>query len=336
MNGLNMRTVKLILAICTVTVLAGCKQPDADRPYVSADEYAESSSEFEEVGCANIDVSIHVALEANSTGAKSYYADHSQMEVKNIFYKEGDIVKKGDVLVEFKSDDIDDEIRTATQMVEEDRILYEHVLRMKRIYPSYDYSAEEERLLNEIELSEAKRDEYTAWKEAYSIKAEADGVVTMVSSIWQQSKVGPEDMLITVNYTSGVFAGVTTDDYDFAEGGEYDATVGISVRKLVIDSISEEGLDENGRMKRRIEAHLADGIPTDEKEITLDVAKPVLKDALFISKKSAICVNANYFVYVYDENDIPVVRKIEGELGPNDIIIVKDGLKAGERVVTDL
>lgn len=330
------RILIFTLIVCQLFMISGCSEQRGERPTVSVRPYARTSEDFEEVSQGDIDVSVHVKLNAKSTGTKNYYADHEDMEVSNINYEVGDVVREGDVLVEFKGDEIEKEIRQARSRAEEDQIMYNHVLRLKNIYPSTDYSVDMERLSNDIALNESKISELSAWLEAYTIRSEGDGVVTKVSSIWQSSKVGPKDNLVAVNYQSGIYEGSTIEDHDFKEGEVYNATVGVSVRQVVIDSVTKGDKDENGRIRQDLVVHLVDSIPTDETEIVLDVEKPILKDALFVSKDSVERVEDKYFVYVIDSDNIAHVRRIEGYEGPDNIIIITEGLSKGERVVTGL
>lgn len=320
----------MMIALCT-----GCGVDGYERPEVST--FIDTTPpETAEVSSKDVDVSIHINLIADSSGNVVYHADHSDMEVENVYFEVGDVVHAGDRLVDFKSDEIENQIRNAEQRMEEDTILFEHIERLKRLYPSRDYTADSARVLNDFELAQAKKEEYSAWLDAYTIKAVDDGVVNAVSSIWKQSKVGPTDSLISVNYASGKFSGYTTEDCDFTVGAEYDVTVGVAHRKAILDAVEESGENDRGKRQRRIYVHLTDSDPTDEYFIDLTIPKPILKDVIYVTKDSVVEINNAYYVYVVDENDVPKVRKIKAFEGPDDIMIVESGLSRGERVVTSL
>lgn len=324
------------LIIISICMLSACGKSGDDEINTDISNTLQSYVEVETVTCSDVDVSLHIKLTTQGAGDKSYYADHEGMEVKNIPFNEGDIVHKGDVLVEFKSDDIVREITEAKNAIEQDRILYEHVLRLKNIYPGRDYSVDEAKLINDTEVNTARQREYEAWLEAYSIRATEDGVVARVSGIWQQSKVGTTDSLITVNYNNGIFKGSTEDEVELIVGGEYDATVGVATRRVIVDEITDEGTNENGQTITGITVHLADETPVSDKNIILDITKPVLKNAISIDKDSTVYLNNRYYVYVLDDNDIPILRKIDAWKGPDGRIIVTDGLSEGERLVSGL
>ncbi len=339
MNFLSQRKCILLSAVClSVTGIMGCGALESNLNKVIIRDNEQEYIECEEVMQGDLDVDLHLILRAEDSREVGYHADHDEMEVEAVNFQSGDSVHKGDILVTFKADELEKSMLQIDKKIDEDVILLEHIKKMKAIYPHSDYSAQEKRILNDLEVRRVEKEENSAWLAGYTLVAEGSGVVKNVSSVWDTTKVGPNDTLITIVYSSEVYSGSTSDDYDFKIGETYSVDVGLSRRDIVLQEIEEDGVDDEGNTVRRLTFILegVDETPVSDNEIQLNIERDKLKDALYIPKSAVVTVDGRHFVYVVDDEGVPMLRQIVTGASVDGIIVVKSGLTKGEKVVTEL
>ena len=334
------KIVMYIAAVFTAAVvLCGC----APQSTLSLDEFVfdnegvegELNLDWITVQCADLDTSIRIDLLADTNAVEYYFPPRDDMEIVNMACEVGDTVHEGDLLLEYKTGDEDEEIRKAKKAIDEDMLLIEHIQKMKLIYKSKDYSAEEARLLKDIENENLKIEEFNDYLSSFTVRAKADGVVTEVSPNYSTSKVGTEDCVLKVNYSSGEFYGITDSDYEFEIGEEYEAAEGELTHRMILTNIEQTGEDNLGRVNRKLYFKQADtqNLIPDTSKIQIVIESPVHEDSIFVPYDAVKSIDSKNFVFVLDQNDIPILTEVKVGVIVDSNMEILGGLKENDRVV---
>lgn len=339
MNIRLRRIYKAILAIFVILImLCGCGRNAYGLNKVTIRDNEQTYIEFEEALQGDLDADLHLVLRADGLREIGYHADHDEMEVEALNYQVGDLVHKGEVLVTFKADELEKRILAIDKKINDDLVLLENIAKMKALYPHSDYSLQEKKLLNDLEVRRVEKEESSAWLTGYSVVAEDNGVVKNVSSVWDTTKVGPNDTLITVVYSSGVFTGSTSDNYDFRVGESYVVDVGLAKRNIILQDIVDEGVNDEGNMVRKLTFVLEDveSVPVADSEIQLNIERDMLRNVVYIPKSAVVIIDGKSFVYVVSDEGIPILRQVVTGASVDSMVVINSGLVKGEKVVTEL
>lgn len=332
-----MKKKYLICGFLALSVfLTGCGSVNIEeKPQVTITEYEKMSYETFEVVRGDIEPMLELKISADTYERKSYYPKQDGMEVAQVYVENGDIVKAGDLMVEFKAGDLEEQIEGYEKRLEEDLLLIEHYTKLMDIDSTADYNADIDNLKKDAEICRLYISEYNARLQGYNITAEQTGVVTIVSELLYYGVVDAKNNILSVVYGTGEYYTTTTDDYDFKVGETYVATYGFSEFEFELMSIEEQGQDEDGKTIRKLNFKMTtDGMP-DSENLTMTIKKPPLKNVLFVPNNAVFVVDDESFVYVVDEFGYRTARKIIAKERVDGYTVIESGVDAGDRVVID-
>lgn len=334
-----MKKKSMVSALVLVFVLlTGCgADAKRDKARVTVNEYEKIVYEFVKVERGDIEPVLSLKLNADSFETKSYFPVQDNMEVEQVYIKKGDIVESGDVLVSFKSGDIEEQLGEYENKLEELRLLIEHYTQLQQIDSSVDYSNDIRLLEEDMDVASLYIQELNAKLDMYSIKAEGTGVVNSVSGIVDNyGVVNSTDIVATVIYGTGDYLSTTTDDYDFQIGDKYTATYGaVASYELELVSVEEDGKDVNGNTVRKLKFHIiSEGTGVSEVErLNVLIHKPVLKDVLYVPEDSVFDVDDKFYVYTLDEDGFRHAAEVKLGSTVDGFTVIESGLSEGDRVV---
>lgn len=321
------------IIICSLgcsMLLTGCgKSKEEERANVRISEYEKITYETVSVERGDIVPTLTLEVTSDTFQRKNYFPRQDEMEVDQIYVTEGDMVTEGQTLVSFKAGDISEQITGYENQRTEDQLLIDHYTRLMEIDENADYTEEIKTLKQDIEVCSLYIQELNAKLSSYSIIAEGQGTVIMVSDLLDYGVVNSGDNVLTVIYGTGEYYATTTDDYDFKVDEIYEATYANSTYSLRLVSIEKiEG--EEGRKLNF--AMAVDGVTGVEK-MAMVLEKPALKDVLYVPEDCVFFVDEKAYVYTLDENgfreavSVTVGQTIEG------MTVIETGLNEGEKVV---
>lgn len=303
---------------------------------VTVPEYEKIIYDSVEVEKGDITPVLTLKLSATSYEKKSYYPLYDDMEVERVNVSVGDKVKKGDVLITFKSGDIAEQIEGYQNQVEQNNLLIDHYTRLSQLDASLDYSADLARLAEDNNVANLYIQELEAKLASYSICAEDDGSVYILSDLLDYGIVGTSNNLITLIYGSGQFEAETTDDFDFQIGEIYVATYGVAEYEMILTSVEETGTDANGDVVRKL-MFQGNGENTDfssRDKLTMTLEKPTLKDVIYVPKDCVFDVDdEDYYVYLLDDDGFRDAVKVTVGSTVDGYTVIESGLQPGDRVV---
>ncbi|MBR3598278.1 MAG: hypothetical protein IKL53_00190, partial [Lachnospiraceae bacterium] len=185
------------IIICSIgcsMLLTGCgKGNDQERANIRISEYDKITYETVAVERGDIVPTLTLEVTSDTFQRKNYFPRQDEMEVDQIYVTEGDMVSAGQTLVSFKSGDISDQITTYENQLTEDQLLIDHYTKLMKIDSNVDYTEEIKTLKQDMEVCSLYIQELNAKLDGYSIKAEAQGSVIMVSDLLDYGVVNSGD-----------------------------------------------------------------------------------------------------------------------------------------------
>ena len=264
--------------------------------------------------------------------------------VSKFYVKAGDKVKKGDVICDLDTYDLD------YQIEEKQLYLEKAKLKVDIIYEGGGSHAEIDSAYVDVQLLEKELEKLQAQKEDSSLKSPIDGVVSSLSDVRAGDNVNPGQTIATVIDTSALYIAIQPDDltqYDIDTEvqiriGEdyYDGVVFMTPKKLA-DYQAEQKEDHNNVDDTGID-YQADTIyvrfkDTAPAEAVGQLADTILvldsvKDAIVISNNLIKKVDGTKVVYVLKNGEKTAVE-VETGLSTGSQTEIKSGLKEGDEIV---
>lgn len=324
-----------LLPVLSVLVLTGCgSHGRIEKAKVTVGEYEKVAYEVVEAERGDITPVLSLKLTADSFETKSYYALYDEMEVDSVNVSIGDEIKPGDILISFKSGNIDAQIEQYQSQVEQNNLLIEHYTKLSQLDATVDYSEDLKRLTEDTRVANLYIQELQARLDSYNIYAEDYGSVYLLSDMLDYGVVGTSNNLITVIYRNNRFTTETTDDYAFEVGQTYVATYGVAEYELVLTDIEENGKDVNGDVVRKLIFEGKEGTNFSSRDkLTLTVNKPVMQDVIYVPKNCVFDVDEKYYVYLLDENGFREAVRVDVGDTMDEYMVIQSGLNEGDRVV---
>lgn len=321
------------IIICSLgcsMLLTGCgKSKEEERANIRISEYEKITYETVSVERGDIVPTLTLEVTSDTFQRKNYFPRQDEMEVDQIYVTEGDMVTEGQTLVSFKAGDISEQITGYENQLAEDQLLIDHYTKLMEIDSEQDYTETIKTLKQDMEVCSLYIQELNAKLSSYSIKAEGNGTVIMVSDLLDYGVVNSGDNVLTLIYGTGEYYATTTDDFDFKVDEVYEASYANSTYSLRLVSIEEP----EGEKGRKLNFTMAiDGVTGVEK-MTMVLNKPALKDVLYVPEDCVFSVDDTTYVYTLDENgfreaiEVTVGQTIEG------MTVIETGLSEGEKVV---
>lgn len=264
--------------------------------------------------------------------------------VSKFYVKAGDKVKKGDVICDLDTYDLD------YQIEEKQLYLEKAKLKVDIIYEGGGTQAEIDSAYVDVQLLEKELEKLQAQKEDSSLKSPIDGVVSSLSDVRAGDNVNPGQTIATVIDTSALYIAIQPDDltqYDIdmevrIRIGEdyYDGVVFMTPKKLA-DYQAEQKEDHNNVDDTGID-YQADTIyvrfkDTAPAEAVGQLADTILvldsvKDAIVISNNLIKKVDGTKVVYVLKNGEKTAVE-VETGLSTGSQTEIRSGLKEGDEIV---
>lgn len=264
--------------------------------------------------------------------------------VSKFYVKAGDKVKKGDVICDLDTYDLD------YQIEEKQLYLEKAKLKVDIIYEGGGTQAEIDSAYVDVQLLEKELEKLQAQKEDSSLKSPIDGIVSSLSDVRAGDNVNPGQTIATVIDTSALYIAIQPDDltqYDIDTEvririGEdyYDGVVFMTPKKLA-DYQAEQNEDHNNVDDTGID-YQADTIyvrfkDTAPAEAVGQLADTILvldsvKDAIVISNNLIKKVDGTKVVYVLKNGEKTAVE-VETGLSTGSQTEIRSGLKEGDEIV---
>ena len=328
-----------VLAIAfSMMLFTGCEAKQEEQTAtVCIEQYVPVSYKTVEVKKGDFTPVIELRLKASAKETISHSCPVDNMEVENVFVNPGDHVKKGDTLITFKSEELEEEIKEYESRLEADSLLLDHLTNMSKLDLETDYKNDLDSVSEDMEICRLYLEELKATLDLYRIKAAGDGSIIDLYSDLGYGIVEADAPLGRVCYSENKFHAITSSDYNFEIGDVYTATSGTIEYEMKIIEIVEDKVSDDVRtiyfepMDMNADFGANDWL---NMVITLDTRK----DALYIPEKCIKKTDGDTeekFVYVLGDDGYKEACKVKTGETLEDMIVITEGLEEGQKVVME-
>lgn len=348
---MNIKVVlkKLIAAAVSAIMClsaGGCYLLPDEEEVLDAPTVKASDVTYSTVTAKKKDLEKKIVATGTVTAENQYTLSYEKQSgtVSKFYVKAGDKVKKGDVICDLDTYDLD------YQIEEKQLYLEKAKLKVDIIYDGGGSQAEIDSAYVDVQLLEKELEKLQAQKEDSSLKSPIDGVVSSLSDVRAGDNVNPGQTIATVIDTSALYIAIQPDDltqYDIDTEiririGEdyYDGVVFMTPKKLA-DYQAEQNEDHNNVDDTGID-YQADTIyvrfkDTAPAEAVGQLADTILvldsvKDAIVISNNLIKKVDGTKVVYVLKNGEKTAVE-VETGLSTGSQTEIRSGLKEGDEIV---
>lgn len=337
----------IIVAGIMLTMLSGCgKSEKVSLEPINIRSYERVAYETTDVLQGDLTPVFSVILRPEVEKLVSYRPQKDEMEVNQVFVKVGDPVYDGDVLVTFKSGEIEEKVKQYQAELEEMKLLVEHYQKLMKADSKLDYSEDIKQLKKDMQVTSMYIAEESAKLASYSIKAEGAGVVVSVSALLDYGIVNSNDDVVTIQYGDGNYYARTTNNYEFKVGEVYHA----KSTTAVVSSDPVEGemavtndlantyemelvsIDEEDDKTLHFKPYNAEG-PLNIGSLELVIEKEGMKNVMYLPKNCVFNVDEKHYVFLLQEDGFR--KGVEVQVGDivDDYIVIKSGINVGDKVV---
>ena len=281
---------------------------------------------------------MNLKLSPDEFETKNYKVSQDDYEVEKVNVSKGDRVKAGDIMVQFKADDIQATIKEYTEQKAENELLIEHYQKLMQIDGSEDYSDDIASLKEDIQIADTYIKEQNEKMKEYCLIAEKDGTVTYVNEWLGYGYASSSDNLVTVASGSSNYTATTDDDYEFKKGDVYQADYEVASYDMKVIDVSQYEDKATGKQMQKILFEPVDSMAgiSEEDVLTMTIHKPVISNVIYVDEK-AINEKSEDNYYVFTINDDGFRTAVDVTIGEtvDGYTIIKSGLKAGEQVTVN-
>lgn len=266
-----------------------------------------------------------IMLKAQGYKKNTYGATNQELTLESVNVSVGTHVKKGDILVSFKSEEIQQKIEDYSEQISQNNLLADHYEALMKIDSSQDYSRDIDSLKKDNEVAQLYLDEAREKLQRYQIVALEDGTITNMNKSLQSGVFEPGNDLITEVSGNGNYEADRPQGYDFTVGDVYTAVASDIEFELRVKAIDDEKL---------VFEPVSDmSAISDADMLSMKVTRPIIENTLYVPDAAVHEVNGSYFVYTLDENGYRQAVWISVGDQIDEYRIITDGISEGEEVV---
>lgn len=273
----TIRKVHAILLLIGIGgVLCGCGSKMAQTVVINQEPYEKITYQTTLVQRGELNPSVTLKLVLEDYEEIEYKGVNEELKLDTVHVSVGDKVEKGDLLVSFDSDNIDQKIRTYEEQKKEKELLVEHYEKLMQIDAAADYEADIKMLKQDIYVAQLYIEEAQGRLADYQIVAKESGTVTEISDFLQNGYYKPGVVFMREVCGTGNYTAETEDEELFTVGEVYTAKDRVAAYEMRLLDITDGVLTFEP---------LSDmSAAMDLIELTLTVEKPKLTDVVYVDK----------------------------------------------------
>lgn len=332
----HINKIAAALALCLVSsAFAGCSQKNGELALIEKDMYERVSRRTVEVKKGDLLPVVKLSLQAEGYERVNYGVSTLDLELDKIWVSPGDKVKAGDMLISFKSDNLQNTIEEYEKQCSDNELLIEHLKKLTEIDKDADYSADIRMLEEDIMIARLYIEETRAKLESYQIVARNDGTIVRIDEYLMSGFLVEGRNLVTQICGTGNYTAKTDSDYEFKVGDEYTSDSGIFSYELRITNVEKK--ETAGRTEQIITFEPVSDMSavSDADVLGMVVEKQPLENVVYVEAAAIHETDGRYFVYVQDKNGFRSVAWVEIGETVDLYRVITGGLAGGEKVSLD-
>ena len=186
-----------LTAAITSILFSGCGAAQKELAQTDRASYEKISYQTVTVQSGSLTPQTTISLSAQGYTRFSYGATNTELTLEKVNVAVGDHVKKGDILVAFKSGEIQKKIEDYSGQISQNKLLAEHYRAIMKIDDTQDYSSDIAQLDKDTEVAQLYLDEAEEKLSRYQITASEDGTITAMNNSLLAGVFEPGSNLIT-------------------------------------------------------------------------------------------------------------------------------------------
>lgn len=315
---------KNFLFLCLILFLNGCGESKQNVVTLNRTSYEKLGYEATEVQRGDLQPELTLKLRAEGYERITYDATNDELQLDTVYVSVGDKVEKGDILVSFQSESIQEIIDSYEEQYSQNQLLVEHYTNLMKIDASQDYSEDISMLNQDMAVAKLYVEEAKEKLSRYQIVAKESGTITEMNNYLQNGTFVPGRKLITEVCSTGNYQSERPEGYEFAIGETYTTNVGSVSYELQVTEVNEDTI---------IFTPISDMSSVSESDILeIVVQQPLLTDVVYVNATAIHEVEDAYFVYVLDEEGYREALPVSIGNRVAEYIVITDGLTGGEKV----
>lgn len=325
---------------------AGCYLLPDEEEVLDAPTVKASDVNYSTVTAKKKDLEKKLVSTGTVTAENQYNLSYEKQSgtVTKFYVRAGDEVKKGDVICELDTYDLDYQIEEKELYLEKAR------LNVDIIFEGGGTQAQVDSAYVDVQLLEKELDKLKEQKEDASLKAPIDGVVSSLSDVRVGDSVNPGQTIATVIDTSALYIAIKPDeltqykmDMDVQiriDETYYDGVVFMTPDELV--NYQQEKADDHNAVDdtginyeaETVYVRFKDDPPTEAVGQLADTVLVLdsVKDAIVISNNLIKKVDGEQVVYVLKNGEKTAVA-VETGLSTGSQTEIKSGLSEGDEII---
>ena len=315
---------------CMGLFLNGCVSKGQEVVVIEQEPYEKISYQTVQVEKGDLNPSVTLTLNVEGYEQIQYNATDPELLLDKVYVSVGDRVEKGDLLVSFRSDSVQQAIADYEDEIKQKQLLVEHYQKLMSIDGYADYRSDISLLQEDITVAQLYIEEAKNKLENYRIVAKESGTIIKISESLRDGYFVPGRNLLTQVCGTGNYSTSTKSTDAFTVGETYTAVAGVASYELRLTDITEQVLtfEPVSDMSSVSEAD----------ELIMTVEKPQLKNVVYVDADAVKSVGGEdgvpetYYVFRVKENGYREAVSVSVGDRVNKYIVITQGLSEGEKV----
>lgn len=326
-NNKRISIGNLCIAAGACLLLTGCGSTRHEVITMNREPYEKLTYETAEVQKGDLEPELTLKLRAEGYEKITYDATNGELKLDKVHVSVGDRVSKGDLLVSFESESLQQTIDSYEEQCTNNQLLIDHYTRLMEIDSSLDYSADIASMRQDMEVAQLYVEEAKEKLARYQIVAEADGTITDMDNSLQNGTFEPGRKLITQVSGTGKYETERPEGYDFTVGETYTANVGAVSYEIQVAEVGDTLITFSP---------ISDMSSVSEADtLELKVKKPVIEDVVYVDSTAVHEADDSYYVYVIDDEGYREAVFVTVGDRVAKYTIITEGLSGGEKVTVN-
>lgn len=321
--------ITVLILLCAWSAGCGMNRKSSDVK-VAIEPYDKLQYEVFEVESLDIRPEIQLELVCDDLRTVKYYPMSDGLEIEKVYVESGDCVKKGDVLLRYKTDNIEKHIKEYEEQINTNLMLHEHYEKLNEIEPSKSMEETLERLNRSIQVDRMFIEELKAKLEENCVVAEEDGMLVTVEKYLETKKTNRQEWLFSINYSSGKYSAESTEDIRMEEGTISSYMIGLTA--FDFRYLGREKMED--KYCYHFEFVPGDRAFCSRESVPLIVRQPMVDGAICIPLDYVVAAeNGKNYVYVLQEKGFCRVKEVAVVSVADGMAVIGSGLSTGDEVV---
>ena len=315
------------ILLLSLLVLSGCSQNEREPITITHDTYEKKPFETTEVRKGALTPSVSFTLSMTEIEHIQYRVTDAELMLEKVAVSVGDHVKKGDLLLSFRSEELQGKLAEYKETRKQNRLLLQHYENLQKA--GTDYRKEIKDLKREQEVTQLYIRETKEKIRRNQIYAKKDGTITILNSKLQKGTFRAGQSLVTETCSSGEYKAETDGSVKLSQGTVIQAVDGDHSYRF---RVTKEKRGKAGK-KVYIFKPVSDMSGVEEETtLTAQWKKDPIPDCIYV-KKTAVCKDGGkYFVRRMDDKGYFETAEVSVGQEVGEYVVITDGLSEGEKV----